>query len=260
MFRKDLLAALFALLVSFNSLASDVEKEKRWADQIVDALIEGEAVWLAADGQEFLGIFTEAEEPDSKRGAIIAHGIGVHPDWQQVVYPLRTSLPTLGWYTLSLQMPILANEAEEAQYAVLMKEVAPRLDAGVAFLKERGMEKIVIIGHSLGSTMASYYLSTADRDIEGFVAIGMSAGTLITGAGSAELVTTIKIPMLDLYGSVDSPEVLSAVPEREQAKSDSAGKDYASRKIEGANHFFDGKEDKLVDAVHTWLTATIAGE
>ena len=35
------------LTFSFNLYASDLEKEKRWADQVVDAIIDGEAVWLS---------------------------------------------------------------------------------------------------------------------------------------------------------------------------------------------------------------------
>jgi alpha/beta superfamily hydrolase len=259
MFPRRWFTALTALLVSFAAVASDVEKEQRWADQIVDAIIEGDAVWLQADGQAFLGIFTEAEDPDSKLGAIIAHGIGVHPDWQQVVYPLRTGLPPLGWHTLSLQMPILPNDADEGEYAALMDEVVPRLNAGVAFLKERGVDNIVIVAHSLGSTMASYYLSTGDRDVEGFVAIGMPAGIRNSGIVNAEMVKRIKVPLLDLYGGSDSAEVMAAAPVRERVKGEGADGAYTSRRVEGANHFFDGQEEALVDAVHDWLAAVVVG-
>jgi alpha/beta superfamily hydrolase len=250
--------AAIALVVSVGAVASDVEKEKRWADQIVDALIEGEAVWLSDGEREFLGIYTEAEDPASKAGAIIAHGIGVHPDWQQVVYPLRTGLPPLGWHTLSLQMPILPNDAEEAAYAALMGEVAPRLDAGVSFLRERGVERIVIIGHSLGSTMASYYLSAGGREVDGFVAIGMPAGIEDSDIVNAEMVADIEVPMLDLYGSEDLSEVLAAAPAREKAKEGGDGGAYESRKVDGANHFFDGKEEVLLDSVADWLGTALA--
>jgi hypothetical protein len=50
------LAAAAAFAVSVSSFASDVEKERRWADQIVDSLIDGDAVWLSAGDHEFLGI------------------------------------------------------------------------------------------------------------------------------------------------------------------------------------------------------------
>ena len=34
------------LVLPFNIQASDLAKEKRWANQIVDAIIDGDAVWL----------------------------------------------------------------------------------------------------------------------------------------------------------------------------------------------------------------------
>lgn len=246
-----------AVFVSAVAMASDVDKERRWAEQIVDALIEGEAVQLHAGEQEFLGIYTEAKDPHSKYGAIILHGIGVHPDWQQVVYPLRTRLPALGWHTLSLQMPVLPNDAKGSDYAPLMVEVAPRLDSGIAFLRAKGIENIVIVGHSLGATMGSYYLSTGDRDVRGFIAIGMPAGIPQSDILNAEMVAGIKVPLLDLYGSKESADVLAAVPLRAEVKGTGAGGSYKSEKIEGASHFFDGREDALVSAVKDWLSATI---
>lgn len=259
MFRVRLFIGLLVLLAAPVGLASDLEKEKRWADQIVDALIEGEAVWFTVDGREVLAIFTEAEEPDSKLAAIIVHGIGVHPNWQQVVYPLRTGLPSRGWNTLSLQMPILPNEADPAEYAAIIDEVGPRLDAGIAFLKERGFDKVVIIGHSLGSTMTAYYLATGDHGVAGFVAIGMPDGIPNSDIQNAEMVPKITAPILDLYGSDDSPDVLAAVPQREKVKSAGSGGPYWSRSVEGANHFFDGKEDALVETVDAWMRTSVVG-
>ncbi len=250
--------AAAALFLSTVVVASDAEKERRWADQIADALIEGEAVWLHAGERPFLGIDTQPEDSDSKYGAIILHGIGAHPDWQQVVYPLRTGLPTLGWRTLSLQMPILPNEAAAGDYAPLMVEVAPRLDAGIALMKEKGVETIVLVGHSLGATMACYYLSTGDRDVQGFVAIGMPAGIRRSDIVTAEMVAEIRIPLLDLYGSQDADEVLAAVTLRGNLKRKGGGGRYSSRKIEAANHFFDGQEDALIAAVSDWLVTTVA--
>jgi predicted esterase len=258
--RSIVITGLLALLACCVAVASDVGKEQRWADQIVDALIDGEAIWLSADGHEFLGIFTEVEDPDAKAAAIIVHGIGAHPNWQQVVYPLRTGLPPRGWHTLSLQMPVLPNDADPGEYAALMDDVAPRLDAGIAYLKEQGIDRIVIIGHSLGSTMSAYYLSTGDRDVDGFVAIGMPGGIPNSGISNAAMVPKITTPMLDLYGSNDSAEVLAAVPKRENSNGGAAGGAYTSQRVDGANHFFDGKEDELVNVVHEWLTSAVVDD
>ena len=70
------LTALLAL--ALPAAASDKAKEQRWAEQIVDQLIEGEAVWLEAGTDRFLGILTEAE--GTPRGAVILlHGISNCP-------------------------------------------------------------------------------------------------------------------------------------------------------------------------------------
>ena len=82
--------------------ASDLEKEKRWSQQIVDALLVGEAVQLDADGTAFLGIYTEASEGAGDRAVILLHGIGAHPDWPEITNPLRSELPEHGWSSLLL--------------------------------------------------------------------------------------------------------------------------------------------------------------
>ncbi|NEX22151.1 DUF3530 family protein [Thiorhodococcus mannitoliphagus] len=248
---------LLVLLASYAAVASDVEKEKRWADQIVDSLIDGEALWLQADGHPFLGIFTQAEDPESKAAAIIVHGIGAHPNWPQVVYPLRTALPQHGWSTLSLQMPILPNDAAPGAYAALIDEVPPRLDAGINFLKERGVETIVIIAHSLGATMSAYYLSTGDRDVQGFVAVGMAGGIQDSRILTAQMAQKITVPILDIYGSDDAAGVLAAASQRKALADKAIGGAYTSLRVRGANHFFDGKDDDLVDAVSAWLTTVL---
>ena len=140
------------LFLSFAVNASDLNKEKRWADQVVESILDGEAVWLNDGNHDFLGIYTEAEE-NKGRAVIIMHGTGIHPDWQQVIQPLRVSLTEHNWNTLSIQMPILANDAEYLDYAPLYDEVAPRIDAAIKYLKDSGSKDIVLIGHSQGSSM-----------------------------------------------------------------------------------------------------------
>jgi hypothetical protein len=79
-------------------LGPDLGKEQRWREQIVDTLMEGEAVDLQAGDLTFLGIYTESSGGgDPPKGtAILVHGIGVHPDWPQIIHPLRFGLPEWG--------------------------------------------------------------------------------------------------------------------------------------------------------------------
>ncbi|MET0029146.1 MAG: DUF3530 family protein [Candidatus Thiodiazotropha sp.] len=230
-------------------VASDLAKEKRWAEQIVDALIDGEAVWLNDGATDFLGIYTEAEE-DKGQAAIILHGTGVHPDWQQVVKPLRVELPGRGWHTLSIQMPVLANEADYKEYVPLYPEVNPRIDAAIAYLHEQGIKRIVLIAHSQGATMGAYYLRTHPEGFAGFVSIGMSGNFGSDVQDGVRSLGMMNLPVLDLYGSDDLEGVMNSVEQRAQAASKLT---FTQQKVDGASHFFDGKETELVEIVSDWL-------
>ena len=245
-----LLVTLLAL--SFNLQASDLAKEKRWADQVVDAIIDGEAIWLNDGTSDFLGIYTEAEE-DKGRAVIVMHGSGIHPDWQQVIQPLRVGLTEHNWNTLSIQMPILPNEAEYREYAPLYDEVAPRIDAAIEYLKKNGSKEIVLIGHSQGASMTAYYLSKSKQDINGFVAIGMATFADDPRMDIIRSLQSINVPVLDIYADDDLDDVLKSIKARAEAAKKAGNKNYTQLEVAGSNHFFDGKEDELVEAVAAWL-------
>ena len=121
------------LVVSQNLHATDAEREQRWIDQTIDLIFDGEPLFLNADEHRFLGIYTESEAPTSK-GMIVLHGTGFHPDWEQVVQPIRVSMTEHGWNTLSIQLPLLDNSASYEDYVSLYPEIAPRLQAATEFL------------------------------------------------------------------------------------------------------------------------------
>jgi len=259
--QKLLSMLVFLCAITAPALASDTDKEKRWADQIVDALIDGNAEWLEAEGHKFLAIYTEDQTGEPKGGAIILHGIGVHPNWSEVIYPLRTELPNHGWATLSIQMPVLPNEAEVKDYIPLIKEAAPRIQAAIAFLKSKNIEPMVIIAHSLGATMASATLAEqGDLGLRGYVAIGMSGSDLDPQLDTTAQLAKLKLPILDLYGSRDLDTVLKAVEPRAAAMRKAGHAHYRQQGIEGADHFFVGLEDELVRRVYGWLETLIKSD
>ena len=240
------------LAFSLNCHASDLAKEKRWADQVVGSIMDGDAVMLDDGTSEFLGIYTEAAE-DKGRAVIVMHGTGIHPDWQQVVQPLRVGLTEHNWHTLAIQMPVLHNEAEYIEYAPLYDEVAPRLEAAIKYLKDNGAKNIVLVGHSQGASMSAYSLSKNSHDVTGFVAIGMGVYAADERMNTINALGKIKIPMLDMFGSEDLEAVMSSIDERAAAAKKAGNNDYTQVKVPGANHMFDGKDDALVEAVAGWL-------
>jgi len=247
--RPLIIAWITLLVLAAPVAASDLEKEQRWREQVEDSIMDGEAVDLVVEGREIFAIYMEAED-GSDKGMIVVHGTGIHPNWQQVVQPIRVEMAAHGWNTLSIQMPILHNEAQYEEYVALYPEVPPRLRAAEAFLKDRGIQTLLIAAHSQGATMSSYYLSRHPSDVKGLIAIGMGATQKDSHINSAQSLKKITIPVLDLYGDDDLPGVLDTVDARTESSAHNA--QYSQQMIKGANHFFDGMDDELVSAVAGW--------
>ena len=247
--RNAYVALILGIALVAPGFASDLSKEHRWREQVADSIMDGEEVDVIVDGRAVFGIYTEATN-NSKKGIIVVHGTGIHPDWDQVVQPIRVAMTEHGWHTLSIQMPILRNGAEFEEYVLLYPEVPPRLKAAEQFLKKKGADTLVIVAHSQGATMSSYYLARNGNDIQGFVAIGMSATQKDSDVNSAISLKSIDIPVLDLYGSDDLPGVLETADIRRGAATHNVG--YSQQIIQGANHFFDGMDDELIWIVADW--------
>lgn len=254
MSRKFLLFSLLMILAGAVS-ASDLMREQRMADEIEEAILVGEPMRLKAGDMEFLAIYAEEDVSYSKGAAIILHGRGAHPDWMEVVQPLRSELPGYGWKTLSLQMPVASVEAAGWVYRDLIPESFPRITAAVAFLKQKGVKNIVLIGHSLGARMAVEYLASdqASREVRALVAVGLGADKGKSDSGTLGALQKLKLPALDLYGSRDLESVLATAGERAAAARKSGNGGYRQVKIDGADHFFRGLDETLVARVRGWL-------
>ena len=221
--------------------ASDADKEQRLADQIIETLFDGEPVWLEGDGPKFFGIYISA---NNTRSAIILHGMGVHPNSEHVVYPLRVALPEHGFSTLSIQLPVLSNDAQSSDYAALFDEAVTRIQSAVAYLRQRNSVHIYLIGHSLGASMGAYFLSKNQDAIAGFVSVSI---------GASPVLNKIHIPVLDLYGSDDFEGVKSTAETRVDVARQAGISDYLQIVVDGADHFFSDKDDELVNLVVDWL-------
>lgn len=235
---------LLALLFSVHAQAqADYAREQRWADEITPAILVGDPVQLALpSGRKFLGIYTPNAK--SQAGVVVVHGLGVHPDWG-LINPLRSRLAEQADYaTLSVQMPVLAANAPGSAYAPLFPESAERIAKAVEYLRGKGHKKIAIVSHSLGARMTNVFLNTPDRPaIEAWAAIGIS--------GEYTRPETFRAPVLDLVGEKDLPAVLDNAARRAAAIRDIRGS--AQISIAGADHFFNGRETELVQAVKLFL-------
>ncbi len=256
------LTLLLALPTSVQ--ASDIAKEQRWATQLKDQLMVGEALTITltnptgqlARQQDIFAIFTPAEGKLKRGGVILLHGLGAHPDWPEIISPLRMGLPEAGWATLSIQLPVRPNEATFADYPPLFPAANIRISAAVRHMQQQGLLNIVLVGHSLGAAMGAYFLAeqaTGSDAIRAFVGIGMNQapGTV---AHTPDALAKIIVPVLDLYGSQDMDGVLGSATARVRAAKQAGNIGYRQTAIAGADHFFRGLDATLVKRVAGWLT------
>lgn len=236
---------IFLLIIVTNIFAiniPDYAKESRWATQVEDSLMDGDIVKISGADKDFIGIFTESED-SSNKAAIIIHGIGIHPDWATVINPLRVSLTTQKYNTLSIQMPVLENGINSSEYRGLMNIASGRIAMSVDYLEENGYEIDTIIAHSLGTTMASNYLANVPNPIANYISIG-------AGFYSIENLKIINTNILDLYGTDDIKVVLDSAKKRQNAAKHN--QDYSQKIITG-DHFFTNNTQGLIDTVHNWI-------
>jgi len=220
----------------------DYEREKRWADQVMPAILVGDVVWIRqASGHEFLAIYTEAQKP---RGAIIVgHGRGWNPDFE-LYSALRIKLAEQGYTTLAIQLPVLGPGAKVGDYIPTYPDAAERYDLAANYLVDKGHKDIAIVSHSLGATMANQYLIKVDRTpVKAWVFIGIINGL--------EEMFRIKIPVMDVFGSKDWEITQVGAYERKRQIDKVPGSQQVI--VQEALHFFEGKEDELVKVIVGFL-------
>jgi predicted alpha/beta-fold hydrolase len=254
--RLFVLVVCWLCLFSDVNLASDEKRESDLAESINKTLTLGKAVWLDAEEKKFLGLYTQTEKATGKGTAIILHDIDGHPNQQQLIYDLRTFLPEHGWTTLSLQMPLREVGAGQEDYYALFPEAAVRIQAGINYAKDSGATKIVVLGYGLGGLMAVYALSEQAADINAMITISLSVpSTENQAAQTLDLIKKIKIPLLDIYGAVDVPDVTETARDRRAAAKENNR--YRQIKINDEGHTYQHDEGLLVKRIYSWLEVAV---
>jgi pimeloyl-ACP methyl ester carboxylesterase len=223
--------------------APDYAREKRWADEITPGLVVGDAVYLQQkSGHRFLALYTEVAK--ARAAVITVHGVSVHPDWA-LIGALRSGLADHGYATLSVQMAVLAADAKREDYFALFPDATDRLRTAVAFLKARGHRNIALACHSVAARMCNVFLASApDHGVAAWVSIASVPAEFIEPG-------KLRLPVLDIYGERDFPEVLQKAGARAATLKTLKGS--AQIEVSGADHYFAGSEAELVKQVRQFL-------
>jgi pimeloyl-ACP methyl ester carboxylesterase len=286
------------LLIPAMTGAQEKEPEKKAPEKMEplpkpfeNGIQIGKPIWIKSGEDKIFAIYTQETHGNTQGGIILIHDLGNHPDWPEVIAPLRKRLPELGWSTLSLQMPVLDKNANLKEYGKVFDKVSGHIKAAIEYLRTQNIGNVVIIGHGLGAAMGATYLAEAgDRSksgVAGFIGISMSApGNVDKRMHTPSLLEKITVPVFDIYGEQDEASVVGSVQERARAakragilafknQSKSNLKDaplartslkqkagsiaYRQIKIPGADHSFNAQITILTKRIRGWLKRHAAG-
>lgn len=251
-----LLCGVLPVCLSAAGNSYEQELDKALASRVE----QGEPVWLDNTGDRFFGIYHQQLTDKAQGAVIIIHNMGGHPDWPQVVAPLRLQLPAGGWATLSIQMPVLEPGEALADYGDTIKQASNRIRAAVRDLREKKFLNIVLVGYGFGATTGACYLAGDGGGIQAFAGIGMQSYDFLSPRLNLDdCLARIDIPVLDLYGSRDFDEVLRlAVNRRLEARKLNMNR-YLQVTIDGADHYYSGLEGVMVQRIRGWLDKAAPG-
>ncbi len=244
MFLNPLRALLAAALLSCcgAAVAQDYEREASRAKETLAGLVAGEAVQIEQkNGHRFLALYTRAAKPLG--AVIVAHGRGWGPDFE-LYGVLRTTLAEAGYSTLSIQLPVLPGTAKIGDYLPMFPDSTERFVLAAQWLHTKGYQKVAIVSHSLGATMANQYLITTPEP-------AVDAWVFISIINGLEDMFRIKVPVLDVYGALDWQVTRYGGEERRTQIRKVAGSEQVV--IEGAEHFFERQTDELTRVIASFL-------
>jgi len=263
--RIDKFIIIFILVFVFsNQLVAEGIKELNREQQIAEKLTltadADEIISLKASGGRFIGLYKRAKGSEINTGEahgvmILVHGMGAHPDWPDVISPLRTQLTEFGWSTLSIQMPILSPEEPISEYGRTLRIANSRIQAAVDYLHAWEIEAIILLGYSFGASQAANYLASNNpEEIKAFVSVSMLAQKFIKpGLDVYKFIAGIPVPILDIYGEDDLEDVRRGIDDRRLAASKNGNTGFRQIELQKAGHHYLGLEDVLVEQIQVWL-------
>ena len=241
----------------------ELNREQQIAEKLAQTADADEIIDLKVSGERFIGLYkrgraleiSETINGEVNGAVILVHGMGAHPDWPDVISPLRTRLTEFGWSTLSIQMPALSPEESVAEYGKTLRLANSRLQATVDYLHDWGIETIILLGYSFGaSQVANFLASGKGENVTAFVSVSMLAQKFIRPRlDGFKFISTINIPMLDVYGEEDLQDVRGGIDDRRLAASKNGNSGFQQIELQKSGHHYLGTEDALVEQIQVWL-------
>ena len=253
------LSLTLCLCSTLTCVASDDKREAEFALDIEKNLANGRVVWLQAQNQNFLSLYTEVATSTPDGIVILLHDMGGHPNQDKVIELLRNFFPEHHWSTLSIQMPLREEGAKIEDYYSLFPDAKERLFAAINFAKQQKAEKVVIIGYGLGGLMATSALQEKSSNVNGLITISLSSSEIgEIYAQTLPFISSLTMPMLDVYGELDSPDVVYSAKERKSIGRTRSK--YRQIKLDNEGHLYLNDSGLLVKRIYSWVNRVISNK
>lgn len=169
---------------------------------------------LNADGADFLGLFRESESGDPQGCLVMLHGDHGHPDWPQVIQPLREALPVHSWCTLSIEVPDIGGRAtpvtittgendgaapEENPALPNEETVFARIDAAAQLIRDKGYSQVAYMGYRSGAAYALRYTAERGTTNQALILIEPRSFSPVSEFKLAQNIERLRLPVLDYY-------------------------------------------------------------
>ncbi|MBF0265223.1 MAG: DUF3530 family protein [Gammaproteobacteria bacterium] len=256
-----------------NKMPTNTEQE--WLQEIGDSISVGKKVMIslfASDGtekkQKYLAFYAKQNLLDERGTIIILHDKESHPDWKNIIRPLRTELPDTGWNTLSLQLPILDKQvASFEELDRFYKKSYERINGAIFYLNSQKARNVMVVAYGSSAMSALSYISNQSKLTSLRLPVAaVSAIALISPYSVAEekfidqelnLFELIQIPTLDLYGADDLDIVKKYAKTRKSIARRSGNRRYMQQKIANADHFYMGQAETVVKRIHSFFLSVL---
>ena len=132
----------------------------------------------------------------SKGGVIIVHELGEHADWRTLIHPLRSRLPEYGWNTVSIQLPVVERMPTAAELPQLLPHYVTRLQAAIAYLKQKQVNNIIVLAHGFSSRVVARAIN--NDAIKSQVKALVAVDSRPLAGKQLELLSALELPLLHI--------------------------------------------------------------
>ncbi|WP_428240539.1 DUF3530 family protein [Gynuella sp.] len=221
------------------------------------------------------------QRTESPQGAIL-----LIPDTEQspmspeLLERVRNYLPDVGWSTLAISLPDpttlpiparqLSPEPQPFNYNPdQTTQMYERIRAGIAFLQQRNIFNLVLIGFGSGADWSAAYMSQQltqeDNEGYGLVMVNPQTPKNIPALDLPNSLSTLTIPILDIYFDQTQADIVrakrrKAAIARAEAKRNKPINGYLQTlQPTAASRFADGP-DRITRFIWGWLKTNLGGK